>query len=150
MATAQDRRALEREATGWPSFRSLAVVGFVLVLVLLAVALVQARQFAVLRQAVQEGDDYVVPMVFQAETEQLRLRDQWQRAADDRLPLDVDALRLRYEIWVSRVELLHGEKTQRLIEEQDGYQQTLQQTADFIQAADRALGPTPELALRVG
>ena len=79
-----------------------------LVLVLLAVALVQARQFTLLRQAVQPGDDYVVLMVYQAEIEQLRLRDQWQRAADDRLPLDEDALRLRYEIWVSRVELLRG------------------------------------------
>ena len=147
MATAEDRRALGGPPRGWLRFSWLGLVGFVLVLVLLAVALVQARQFALLRHAVQVGDDYVVPMVFQAEIEQLRLRDQWQRAADERLPLDADALRLRYEIWISRVELLDGGNARRLIDGQDGHLPTLQQLRDFIAAADRALGPTPTAPL---
>lgn len=114
-----------------------------LVLVLLAVALVQARQATLLRQVVQAGDDYVVLMVYQAETEQLRLRDQWQRAADDRVPLDADTLRLRYEIWVSRIELLRSADLQHLLSNPDGDQRTLQQAMDFIQRADLALGRTP-------
>ncbi|HSQ73220.1 MAG TPA: hypothetical protein VLM87_12440, partial [Rubrivivax sp.] len=147
MATTRDRRAVARRAPGRLSFSWLGLVGFVLVLVLLAVALVQARQFALLRQAVQMGDDYVVPLVFQAEIEQLRLHEQWRRAADERVPLDTETLRLRYEIWVSRVELLDGQNTQRLIEGQDDHQQTLQQVRDFIAAADKALGPAPTAAL---
>ena len=148
MAAADDRRAL----TPAPRLRFswLGLVGFGLALALLAVALVQARQFALLRQAVQTGDDYVVPMVYQAETEQLLLREQWRRAVDDRVPLDEAALRLRYEIWVSRVELLRGASTLRLIASHSGYQQTLQQIEDFIQTADRALGPTPVVALERG
>jgi len=117
------------------------------VLALLAVALVQARQFTLLRQAVELGDDYVVLMVYQTEVEHLRLRQQWRQAADERVPLDEDTLRLRYDIWVSRVELLQGERTRRLIDAHDGYQQTLQEAQDFIQAADRALGATPQVPL---
>jgi hypothetical protein len=148
MATADDRRAL----TSAPRLRFswLGLVGFGLALALLAVALVQARQFALLREAVQAGDDYVVPMVFQSETEQLRLLDQWRQAVDERVPLDERALHLRYEIWVSRVELLRGASTLRLIEANSGYQQTLKQIEDFVAAADRALGPTPAVALERG
>jgi hypothetical protein len=123
------------------------MAGFGLVLLLLAVALVQARQFSLLQHAVQTGDDYVVLMVYQAETEQLRLSAQWRLAADDRQPLDEDALRMRYEIWVSRIDLLHGERTLRLIDADDGYLQTLQQIQDFMAAADRALGSAPTVPL---
>jgi len=148
MATADDRRALTPAQGLHLSW--LGLVGFGLALALLAVALVQARQFALLREAVQAGDDYVVPMVYQAETEQLRLREQWRQATDERVPLDEAALRLRYEIWVSRVDLLRGASTLRLIEANSGHQQTLKQIEDFVAAADRALGPTPEVALERG
>lgn len=150
MATAEDRRALERHPQERLRYSWLALTGFVLVLVLLAVALVQARQATLLRQVVQAGDDYVVLMVYQAETEQLRLRHQWQRAADDRVPLDADTLRLRYDIWVSRIELLRGADLLHLLSDPDGDQRTLQQAADFIQRADRALGPTPDVPLDRG
>ncbi len=150
MATAEDRRALARHPQDRLRYSWLALTGFVLVLVLLAVALVQARQATLLRQVVQAGDDYVVLMVYQAETEQLRLRDQWQRAADDRVPLDADTLRLRYEIWVSRIELLRSADLQHLLSDPDGDQRTLQQAMDFIQRADLALGRTPEVPLDRG
>jgi len=147
MAAAHDRRHLAH-AAGRPLRVSwLGLAGFGLVLALLAVVLVQARQFSLLRQAVQLGDDYVVLMVYQAETEHLRLRQQWRLAADDRLPLDEDALRLRYEIWVSRVDLLHGERTRRLIDEHEGYQDTLREVQELILRADRALGATPQVPL---
>ncbi|HLL17732.1 MAG TPA: ATP-binding protein, partial [Rubrivivax sp.] len=127
-----------------PRLSWLGLVGFGLVLALLAVALVQARQFALLRQAVQTGDDYGVLTIFQAETEYLRLREQWRQAADPKVPLDVPALKLRYDIWVSRVDLLHTDRTNRLIRGDEEYRTTLSQAADFIAAADRALGPEPQ------
>jgi signal transduction histidine kinase/ActR/RegA family two-component response regulator/HPt (histidine-containing phosphotransfer) domain-containing protein len=131
-------------ASHQPRVSWLGLVGFGLVLALLAVALVQARQFSLLRQAVQTGDDFGMLTIFQAETEYLRLREQWAEAIDDRRPLDLDALRLRYEIWVSRVELLHADKTARLIASDDEYRATLTQADAFIIGADRALGKRPE------
>jgi len=77
MATADHRGELK------PRLSWLGLVGFGLVLALLAVALVQARQFALLRHAVQTGDDYSVLTIFQAETEYLRLREQsWRLRLD--------------------------------------------------------------------
>lgn len=141
MATADHRSELK------PRLSWLGLVGFGLVLALLAVALVQARQFALLRQTVQAGDDYGVLTIFQAETEYLRLREQWREAANEHVPMDVPALRLRYDIWVSRVDLLHTDKTNRLIRGDEEYRTTLSQAAGFIAAADRALGRQPEAEL---
>ena len=45
-------------------------------------------------------------MVYQAETEFLRLQNQWRLASDGASAPDVEALRLRYDIWVSRIGLL--------------------------------------------
>ena len=138
MATADHRSELK------PRLSWLGLVGFGLMLALLAVALVQARQFALLRQAVQGGDDYGVLTIFQAETEYLRLREQWREAADENVPLDLVALKLRYDIWVSRVDLLHADKPSRLIQGDDAYRQTMIQADAFVVAADRALGREPE------
>jgi signal transduction histidine kinase/CheY-like chemotaxis protein len=154
MATANHRRELTEGAGAStaaverrPRLSWLGLVGFGLVLALLAVAVVQARQFALLRQAVAMGDDYSVLTIFQAETEYLRLREQWRRAADDREPLDEQALRLRYDIWVSRIDLVQAEKPSRLIRSDDAYRDTLRQAEGFIAAADRALGANPEAPL---
>lgn len=147
MATALDRGDLADAARPGRRISWFGLVGLGLVVALIAVALVQARQFSLLRQAAQSGDDYVVLMVFQAETEQLRLARQWRLAADDRVPLDADALRLRYDIWVSRLSLLRGERTLRMIDADEAFLRTLQQSDDFVHAADRALGAAPEVPL---
>ncbi|HZF80906.1 MAG TPA: ATP-binding protein, partial [Rubrivivax sp.] len=97
--------------------------------------------------AVQTGDDYGVLTIFQAETEYLRLREQWREAANEKVPLDAAALKLRYDIWVSRVDLLHSDRTNRLIRGDDEYRTTLSQATSFIAAADRALGQQPEAEL---
>ncbi len=145
MATADDRDPLVA-APGRPARLSwLGLVGLGLMVALLAAALVQARQFSLLRQALKSGSEYSVLTIYQAETEYLRLREQWHRAADERVPLDLPELRLRYEIWVSRVDTLHAERPRRLIRDQVGHRQTLEQVDAFIVTADRALGRQPEL-----
>ena len=96
MAASDHRRALSGgllSRLGW-----LGLVGGGLVLLLLAVALVQARQFSLLRQLVQSGDEFVQMAIHQHETEYLRLCEQWHQALDDRVPLDDKTLRLRYDI----------------------------------------------------
>jgi two-component system, sensor histidine kinase len=146
MAAAHDRGAIEPAKL--PAVRRwratwLGVVGAGLALVLLAAALVQGRQAALLNQAVQVGDDYVVLTVYQAETEYLRLRNQWQRATDPRQPIDRGALQLRYDIWVSRMGLLHNEPAGRVLEGQTDFSDTLRRVDAFIAQADEMLGARP-------
>jgi signal transduction histidine kinase/ActR/RegA family two-component response regulator/HPt (histidine-containing phosphotransfer) domain-containing protein len=149
MAAENDRRALERRqptagAPWWRRVSGLGLIAFGLVIVLLAVALVQARQFALLRQALQSGDDFAVLTIFQSETEYLRLREQWRTAADERVPLDAAALKLRYEIWVSRADQLHQERLRKLIRAGDEYGRTLERIDAFVAGADRAFGEKPD------
>jgi signal transduction histidine kinase/FixJ family two-component response regulator len=141
MAASHDRRALTRAQ---PGLSWLGVVGFALVVALLAVALVQARQFSLLRQVARAGDEYAVINSFEAEVEYLRLREAWRQAGDTRTPLDPAALKLRYDIWVSRIMLLESGASRRVRDNPAEVRRALAQTHGFIAAADRALGASPE------
>ncbi|MDE2371259.1 MAG: response regulator [Burkholderiales bacterium] len=121
----------------------LGMVGFGLMLALLAVALVQARQFSLLRQALVSGDDFGTLTIFQAETEYLRLRDRWHHELDDQTAPDPAALRLRYAIWISRVQALHAERTRGLLDDEAEYRATLDQIDQFVGNTQAALGPQP-------
>jgi signal transduction histidine kinase/CheY-like chemotaxis protein len=118
------------------------LMGLVLALVLAAVALVQARQFALLKQAVVYQDDYVVLSLYQVQAEYLRLREHWVRAQLEGDAYDRDSLQLRYDIWVSRVGLLRNERTARLMVGNDDYLEPLRQMNEFIARADAVLGTT--------
>ncbi|MBL8308328.1 MAG: response regulator [Rubrivivax sp.] len=122
----------------------LGFVGGGLVLALLAVVMVQARQFSLLRQAFDSGSDFGVLTVFQAEAEYLRLAEQWKDAADPAHPLDAQALRHRYGLWVDHIAPLRSERTQRLLGSDAGYRRTLAGIDAFIAEADRTLGPNPQ------
>ena len=115
-------------------------MGVALALVVAAVALVQARQFALLKQTVVYQDDYVVLSLYQVEAEYLRLREQWARRMHDGDGLDRDALQLRYDIWVSRVGLMHNERTARLMVGNADYAKPLAQMDAFIARADKRAG----------
>jgi len=117
-------------------------MALVLALVLAAVALVQARQFALLKQTVVYQDDYVVLSLYQVQAEYLRLREQWVRAQLDGASYDRDALQLRYDIWISRVGLLHNAHTARLMLGNGDYIEPLRQMNEFIARADTVLGTT--------
>jgi len=130
-------------------FTLFGLIGVVLALALAAVALVQVRQFALLKQSVVYQDDYVVLSLYQVEAEYLRLREYWVRAQYERDNFDRDALQLRYDIWVSRVGLLHNERTARLMVGNDDYVAPLAKMNDFIARADKVLGPTSTRPLDV-
>jgi signal transduction histidine kinase/FixJ family two-component response regulator/HPt (histidine-containing phosphotransfer) domain-containing protein len=118
----------------------LGLVSFGLVLALLAVILIQARQFSVVRETLATGTEFGILTVFEGETEFLRLRQQWHLAADDREPLDATALREHYDLWVDRIALLRSKRAQRLFGDDPAYGTLLEQLDAFIAKADRALG----------
>ena len=148
MATEDARSAVGPGAAPAPAvprtrrFTLFGLIGAVLALALAAVALVQARQFALLKQSLVYQDDYVVLSLYQVEAEYLRLREYWVRAMYERDNFDRDALQLRYDTWVSRVGLLHNERTARLMVGNDDYVAPLARMNEFITRADKVLGPT--------
>jgi hypothetical protein len=146
VAAEVDRGPLSSPAA--PPWRSgwLGIIGAGLALALLAVALVQGRQATLLNQTVQ-GDDYVVLTVYQAQTEYLRLVNQWERTMREAGAVERAPLQLRYDVWVSRVGLLHNERTRRALTSQDDFRSTLAQADAFIAKADEVLGEKPRRAL---
>jgi two-component system, sensor histidine kinase len=143
MATEDNRRAVASATVAARPPRRFTLFGalaLVLALALAAVALVQARQHQLLNQSVAYQDDYVVLSLYQVETEYLRLREEWLRARMQGESFDLDALQLRYDIWVSRVSLLHNDRAVRLMVGNADYQEPLKQMHAFIASADRTLG----------
>ena len=145
MATAEDRRPLNLTSQHKPGFGWLGLIGFGLLVVLLAVALVQARQFSLLQQAMKAGDDYAVLSIYEAEMEYVRLREAWRRAADGRDAKTLAALKLRYDIWVSRVQLLQAERPQRIFGDNPQHREALDAIHAFITRADLAFGARPDV-----
>ncbi len=152
MAIADDRRSVTRAPAGRAGLGWLGLVGFGLLVALLAVALVQARQFSLLRQTMKSGGDYAVLTIYQAEIEYLRLREAWrlsvqppgQTSAQTLDSSNLADLKLRYEIWVSRVQLLEADRPQRLVADNPEHRETLDAVQRFIARADLALGARPE------
>ncbi len=151
MATEDHRRAIDGGDTAASAprrtrrFTLFGAIGVVLALALAAVAVVQTQQHLLLQQTVVYQDDYVVLSLFQVETEYLRLREEWLRARTQGAAFDLDALQLRYDIWVSRVGLLHSERAIRLMVGNADYKEPLAQMQAFIAHADRVLGtPRPQ------
>ena len=106
---------------------------------MLAAGFAQWRQHTMLRQALGSWDDFPVLLIYQAESEYMRLRETWLRSLDERVPLDPQAFKLRYEIWVSRVDLLDAQNARRLIDGNPEATRTVEQLHAFIAAVDAAL-----------
>ena len=128
-----------------PGLGWLGLISFGLLVALLAVALVQARQFSLLRQAMKSGDDFAVLTIYQAEIEYQRLREAWRQAAQSADGAHLTELKLRYEIWVSRVQLLQGERAQRLFADTAEHRDTIDAVQRFVARADVALGASPDI-----
>jgi signal transduction histidine kinase len=127
---------------GW----SFWATGTLLVVVLAAVTFVQSRQHQLLDMTEHYQDDYLKISLSQLESEYLRLREAWHDAAvADRL--DAAALQLRYDIFVSRVDLLGSRTAERMVGDRSEFQQTWRQLTAFVRDADALLGPQPSVPL---
>ncbi|MDE2627297.1 MAG: response regulator [Burkholderiales bacterium] len=125
----------------------LFVVVGVLVLVLAGVAYVQWRQYRLLDGAAHFQNEGLGWSFGQLETEELRLRHQLHLYVEDPQRASADLLRLRYDIFVSRIGLVDHERAADIMRGTPGYRSTMAQVHAFVQAADRYLGATPALPL---
>jgi two-component system, sensor histidine kinase len=137
---ATDRRAVPRRA--WMGWLATA-----LVLVLVAIAYVQWRQFKLLDTASHFQNDALGWSFSQLETEQLRLRNEMQSHLDDPAAHGLAAVRLRYDIFVSRVGLVDHERAARIMAQQAGYGPAVAKVQAFVREADQWLGEKPSMPL---
>ncbi len=129
---------------GW-----FVAVGALLVAALLAAAVVQWRQHQLLDQTEQYQNDYLQISLHQLQGEYLRLRSTWKDTGAGLA--GNETLQLRYDIFVSRVELLEVPHLARIMLGQRDFDATRQALRGFVARADRLIGPradvpaTPEL-----
>jgi two-component system, sensor histidine kinase len=121
-----------------------AAVGVLLLLALGAAGLVQWRQYQLLNLNTQYQNDYLQVSLNQVQVEYLRLRSVWRDAADGRAT--PAAVQLRYDIFVSRVDLLDVPQFGRVMASRRDFELTRTTLRNFVGAADRLLGPNPGAA----
>ncbi|HMC15511.1 MAG TPA: ATP-binding protein, partial [Albitalea sp.] len=83
----------------------------------------------------------------QLETEHLRLRNELQRALNDKPGVNTPELQLRYDVFVSRVGLVDHERAAHVMDAQGVYAPTMARVRGFVRRADRYLGETPQTPL---
>ncbi len=115
---------------------AIAAMGLLLVLALAGVAWLQARQYQALNGTRRYQDDYLVWSLFQFETEFLKLRLALEQAAGPSVAVDPDQVAQRYEIFVSRLQLVETEHAAQVLAHHPDYQRTLARTQDFVRWAD--------------
>jgi signal transduction histidine kinase/CheY-like chemotaxis protein len=120
-----------------------AAVGALLLLALGAAGLVQWRQHQLLNQTTQFQNDYLQVSLHQLQVEYLRLRTTWRDATEGRAT--PAAVQLRYDIFVSRVDLLDVPQFGRVMASRRDFDLTRSTLRSFVGAADRLLGPNPEV-----
>ena len=133
----QDHR-LPRLRLSW-----LGLIGAALGLALVVAMLVQARQYAVLRHAMQAGDEQSLVAVYEARVQTQQLREQWRQALDDRQPFDAEGLRARFAQWQVATGSLQSGAVAPLLREAPAYSPVRAGLDLFTADADHALGPRP-------
>ncbi|MDH0868110.1 ATP-binding protein [Mitsuaria sp. GD03876] len=114
----------------------IAAMGLLLVITLAGVAWLQARQYEALNGTRRYQDDYLVWSLFQFETEYLKLRLALEQAAGPSVAVDPDQVAQRYEIFVSRLNLVESEHAALVLAHHPDYQRTVARTQDFVRWAD--------------
>ena len=117
-----------------------------LLLALAAVGWTQWRQHRLLDSTVQYQNDYLQISLAQLQIEYLRLHGALQTAAQAGVP-DRDAVQLRYDIFVSRVDLFASGRIERIVTDAAEVQRVLAGVRAFIAQADRTLGPQADMPL---
>ena len=118
-------------------FRALmAAMAVLLVTALGAVGLLQARQIELLNATARYQDDYLVWSLFQFEVEYLKLKTQLGEVLAQPSASGAEAAAQRYEIFISRLNLIEGEHAAKVLQGEPGYQRTLSLSRAFVNWAD--------------
>jgi two-component system, sensor histidine kinase len=120
--------------------RYVVAAALALLAALAAIGWTQWRQHQLLDSTLQYQDDYLQISLAQLQIEYLRLHGALQDAAHAAAP-DQNAVQLRYDIFVSRVDLLSSPRVQRVVPNSGELQRVLAQIKAFVAEADRSLGP---------
>jgi two-component system, sensor histidine kinase len=125
-----------------PQRRLVGLAALALLLALAAVAWTQWRQHRLLDSTVQYQNDFLQISLAQLQVEALRLHAALQDAAQSATPeRERDTVQLRYDIFVSRVDLLDSDRVRRLVPDAAEFARVLSGVQGFVRDADRVLGP---------
>ena len=130
-----------RRATAW-----LLALGVLIVALMGGVGWVQWRQSALMSQASLVGGDNMMHFLYQADNEYLRLREGWPHpgmAMPDASQADgaAEALQLRYEIFVSRINVLRNALKRHDLRDDAQVMDAVARAERFIARADRLFDP---------
>ena len=125
----------------------LSLIGAALALALVVAMVAQARQYAVLRHAMQSSDERALAAVYEIRVQTLQLREQWRRGPDERQPFDADGMRSQFAQWQVTAEALKSAAVPSLLGQAPSYLQLRTELEQFAASADAALGPQPVQAL---
>ncbi|HVK31377.1 MAG TPA: ATP-binding protein [Burkholderiaceae bacterium] len=131
----------------WVSKRGplIGAAALLLMLALAAVAWVQVRQHQLLGETVRYQDEYLQISLTQLQAEYLRLRNALHETIE-REPPDSATLQMRYDIFVSRVDLLDAGRSARLVASMGAYGEVVNALQAFVTRTDRLLGPQAQRA----
>lgn len=137
-----------------PALRSVSskrwtqAVAVVLVAVFLAIGWIQARQSKLLNSTVYYNEENISWVFFQLEQEYLVLRDSLRQAERYPQTINPEALRVRYEIFVSRISLVQSMQVSSLVVPLLAHAPTVGLIRQFIDRADAVLSENSLLALK--
>jgi hypothetical protein len=129
----------------------IVALGTTIVVLMGTVAWVQYRQSVLVTQQMLVAGDNLAHFLYQADNEYLRLRERWPapEVQGSSARTDLQALRLRYEIFVSRIGLLHHVGDQLKLSSAREIVAAVRRAEEFIARADEVLGegkPAPEMS----
>ncbi|WP_442775729.1 ATP-binding protein [Sphaerotilus montanus] len=101
----------------------------------------QTQSLALLNANVVYQGDNIVWSFFQLETESLRLGQMLHDVAEEKQAGHYEALRERYELFVSRISLVEPHRTREVMPELEMQRQVLTRLRDLVSRLDPLLGP---------
>ena len=152
MATPDDRDRLSAAESAGPSqepARWLAALACAILVLMGLGGWVQWRQSSLMSEAMLVSGDNLAHFLYQADNEYLRLRETWPGESRSTQALRAEALQLRYDIFVSRIEVLRNALRGRTAGSGPDVMDAVRQAEAFIAQADQVLGPgkpPPDLA----
>lgn len=120
-------------------------LGTVIMAAAMAVLLVmQVAQQRAIQQSANLRSDSITALSFQLEREFLRLRQAVDVSAHSPAPLDLDTLRLRSDVFASRIQLMQDTPSTIALQERAEYKNTMPQLATLMDKVDALLQPPAE------